>query len=52
MDLTQMYNQSAMLHDALRSHANQFSEGAEKNKFEQLAKEQQHISESLKPKQA
>jgi hypothetical protein len=51
MDLGQMYNNSAMLHDAFRSHANQLQDGSEKTKFEQLAQEQQSISDRLKPNQ-
>jgi hypothetical protein len=51
MDLVQMYNNSAMLHDALISYANQVQEEAEKKKFQQLAQEQQSISDRLKPTQ-
>ena len=51
MDLEQMYNNSAMLHDAFRSHANQVQDSYEKTKFEQLAQDQQNISDRLKPNQ-
>lgn len=46
-----MYNNSAMLHDAFRTYANQVQESSEKTKFEQLAQEQQRISDRLKPNQ-
>lgn len=52
MDLNQMYNNSAMLHDAFLSHANQVQESSEKTKFQQLAQEQQAISDRLKPNQS
>lgn len=48
MDLNQMYNNSAMLHDAFMSQANQSQDSAEKQKFEQLAQEQKSISDRLK----
>lgn len=51
MDLVQMYNNSAYLHDAFISHANQIQDESEKKKFEQLAQEQQSITERLKPNQ-
>lgn len=51
MDVQQLYNQSAMLKDALTSKANQsYSEG-DKQKFQQLASDQQAISERLKPQE-
>jgi len=51
MDLTQLYNTSAMLTNYLRSHANELPPSEERTKFEQLAQEQQNISERLKPQQ-
>ena len=49
MDLQQMYNQSAMLHDAFVAKANESADSGERQKFEQLANDQQSISDRLKP---
>lgn len=50
MDIQQMYNYSAMLRDALISKSNSTTNEKDKRKFDQLAKEQQNISDQLKPK--
>jgi hypothetical protein len=49
MDLSQMYNNSAMLHNTFVAYANQSNDPAEKQKFKQLAEEQLSISNKLKP---
>jgi hypothetical protein len=49
MDLNQMYNNSAMLHNTFVAYANQSNDPAEKQKFKQLAEEQLSISDKLKP---
>jgi hypothetical protein len=51
MNLEQMYNNSAMLHDAFRSYVNQVLDDSEQKKFQQLAQEQKSISDRLKPNQ-
>lgn len=48
MDSQQMYNQSAMLHDAFRAKANESTEASQKQKFEQLAQDQKSISDRLR----
>jgi hypothetical protein len=50
MDVRQMYNNSAMLHDAFRSKANEVSDSSEKQFYDQLANDQRAISDRLKQK--
>jgi hypothetical protein len=50
MDIRQMYNNSAMLHDAFRSKANEVNDSSEKQFFDQLANDQRAISDRLKQK--
>ena len=45
-----MYNNSAMLHDAFRSKANEVGDSSEKQFYDQLANDQKAISDRLKPK--
>lgn len=49
MDKDQLYNQSAMLHDALLAKANETRDANERGNYEQLASDQQGISDRLKP---
>jgi hypothetical protein len=51
MDKEQLYNQSAMLHDALSAKANETRDQNERANYEQLASDQQGISDRLKPNQ-
>jgi hypothetical protein len=51
VDLEQMYNNSAMVHDSFLSYVNQTQDDSEQRKFQQLAQEQQSISDRLKPNQ-
>jgi hypothetical protein len=48
LDIRQMYNNSAMLHDAFRSKANEVGDSSEKQFYEQLANDQRAISDRLK----
>jgi len=48
MDRQQMYNESAMLHDSFVAKANESNDQNEKQKYEQLATDQQSISDRLK----
>jgi hypothetical protein len=48
LDIQQMYNNSAMLHDAFRSKANEVSETSDKQMFDQLANDQKAIADRLK----
>jgi hypothetical protein len=50
LDIRQMYNNSAMLHDAFRSKANEVGDSSEKQFYDQLANDQKAISDRLKPK--
>jgi len=45
-----MYNNSAMLHDAFRSKANEVGDSSEKQLYDQLANDQRAISDRLKQK--
>lgn len=51
MDIQQMYNHSAMLHDAFVARANESKDDGERQKFNQLASDQQAISDRLTPNQ-
>jgi SWI/SNF chromatin-remodeling complex subunit SWI1 len=47
MDIQQMYNQSAMLRDAFVAKANEVNDEGERQKFNQLASDQQSIYDRL-----